>query len=439
MENFSVTLSGLKRGIDEEQNIINSLAGLESDIRAVQNGLGFQIKGQADITNVLQRLATDIGNQTADMRNMKSALANVSSEYAKTESNICGFADGNSISEKDIWEAITKIGEGLAFSALYPPMGAMGFLYDILGNEKNDAKSKWGNFSHKLWDDLDDKKKDNLGKEHYEWENGHWVKKEASDHSDSSKKEKTAAQRRKEILENITIWEGSLSTKRSLLHFGDDAETDWGNYSYSADFLQAEAKASASVTAGGIEAKVGVAFSAFTAEAAAQLGNDMLGAHGNVEVDIGHAEAEVGVSIGIWDDEGNLDLRAKADASAEVIVAEVSGTVGVDIAGTDIDLKGSLNFGVGAHASVGFEDGKFSLDVGASLGVGGSVSLEIDVSGTLDMIADFTNDIGQAAMDAYNAAADFVSDAANAVGDFVGDVADSIGNVLSSVSKWFRW
>lgn len=59
MENFAVKLSGLSQGIEEEQKIEGQLSALESDIRSVRNGLGFQIKGRADLQNTLERLAGD--------------------------------------------------------------------------------------------------------------------------------------------------------------------------------------------------------------------------------------------------------------------------------------------------------------------------------------------------------------------------------------------
>jgi hypothetical protein len=78
----------------------------------------------------------------------------------------------------------------------------------------------------------------------------------------------------------------------------------------------------------------------------------------------------------------------KVGASAEAIAGEISGKVGAKVLGTDVGVSGSLNYGVGAHANIGFSDGKLSLDVGATLGVGASVKLDIDVSGTVNAVCD---------------------------------------------------
>ena len=69
-------------------------------------------------------------------------------------------------------------------------------------------------------------------------------------------------------------------------------------------------------------------------------------------------------------------------------MGEVSGAAGVKVLGTDVGLKGSVGVGAGIHANAGFQDGKLSVDVGAYVGVGGSVSLEIDVSGTVEAVCD---------------------------------------------------
>lgn len=71
------------------------------------------------------------------------------------------------------------------------------------------------------------------------------------------------------------------------------------------------------------------------------------------------------------------------------MLIEASATAGATIAGTSVNAKGSVKVGIGAHADVGYSDGVLSLDIGASLGIGVGVSLEIDFSGTVDAVADF--------------------------------------------------
>lgn len=54
--------------------------------------------------------------------------------------------------------------------------------------------------------------------------------------------------------------------------------------------------------------------------------------------------------------------------------------------GTDIGVSGAVKVGIGAHAEVGYTDGKFKVDVGAALGVGVDIGFGY-ISGTVDAVA----------------------------------------------------
>lgn len=116
---------------------------------------------------------------------------------------------------------------------------------------------------------------------------------------------------------------------------------------------------------------------------------DNVKVHGSVDITAGEVSAEAEANIG-FDEEGNLNLNA--GASIEAIAAEASADVGVNIAGVDVKGKGSVNIGIGAHADVGLKDGVLKVDVGASLGVGASVSLEVDIGEAVDNAKDMVYD-----------------------------------------------
>lgn len=59
-----------------------------------------------------------------------------------------------------------------------------------------------------------------------------------------------------------------------------------------------------------------------------------------------------------------------------------------NVLGGEVGVKGSVNVGIGAHADVGYRGGVVKVDIGASLGVGASVALEVDVGGMVDTITD---------------------------------------------------
>lgn len=442
MENFAVKLSGLSQGIDEEQKMEGQLSALESDICFVRNGLGFQIKGKANLQNTLKRLADDVNHHASGMKQLRRTLEEIHSDYEKTERRICGYVNDHPITKEDVKEAITTVGEGYAVSALFGPIVGTGWLIkEILKDEDWEIK-------HGMADTYEYKIKkneeDNLGKYKKEFylskeaeERNRLKKAKEANKSEEEKEEDKKRKKKTDFWENITIWSGSIKKEGSLLHFGKDGdvETDWGNYSYSADFMKAEASGSLEITGGGIEAEVGVALSAFTAEAAAQLGDDMLGLHGKVGVEAGKAEAKGSLGLGIWDENGNFNPKFSAKASAEAIVASASATVGVDVAGVKVDAKGSVNFGLGAHADVGIRDGKLSVDLGASLGVGASIKFDVDISGAAEYVGNAAKEVCKAAQDVGNAVGDFVGD----VGKGLDNIGKGFSNGCKTIAGWFKW
>ena len=54
------------------------------------------------------------------------------------------------------------------------------------------------------------------------------------------------------------------------------------------------------------------------------------------------------------------------------------------------------------QAHVGLHDGKLSVDIGASLGVGASIKLEVDVSGAIDAMADTADAIWSGVTNLFN-------------------------------------
>ncbi len=138
--------------------------------------------------------------------------------------------------------------------------------------------------------------------------------------------------------------------------------------------------------ASGVDAHVGGSASLLEANAQGRLGlgenHDLLGVNGSGEVSVGKVGAEAGGSVGFFDGE----FQGYVGASAEAKAAEAKGSIGVTVAGTDFKVNGGVNIGVGAHANVGFKEGKFKVDVGASIGLGVNIGFEVDVSGTVNYI-----------------------------------------------------
>jgi len=89
--------------------------------------------------------------------------------------------------------------------------------------------------------------------------------------------------------------------------------------------------------------------------------------------------------------------------SAEAIAAEASGSLDLNVLGGEVGVKGSINFGVGAHAEIGYRDGVFKFDVGASLGLGVSIGFEADIGGAVNTVVDAAESALSGLADAWNA------------------------------------
>lgn len=197
-----------------------------------------------------------------------------------------------------------------------------------------------------------------------------------------------------------TIISGELEgiLEGSLLHFAASGKSDWGEGSIDAKVGTAELHGKLSgglyvfdkdgnkVLAPSIDAEVGASVSLLAITAAGKVGNDMLGGYADAEIAAGKYEAKGTASVSIFNEKGQLDLQAKAKASAEAVAFEAKGSAGVTVLGTDIGVSGSVKVGVGVHAEVGIVDGVVKVDVGASLGIGFSVGFEVDIGGAVDAV-----------------------------------------------------
>ena len=127
----------------------------------------------------------------------------------------------------------------------------------------------------------------------------------------------------------------------------------------------------------GVHAEVGASGSVLEANGSAKLGNDDFDVHAKGDVKVLAASAEGGVTAA-WTDKGP---QIYAGGSAEAVAAEAGGSVGVKVLGADVGVKGSVKVGVGVSGKAGLKDGHFVCEFSASLGVGGSIGIDIDVAG----------------------------------------------------------
>lgn len=246
-------------------------------------------------------------------------------------------------------------------------------LLDALGKDKLDIEDK---LKDKGWREEDEK---NI---YYD------------DGDENSKKDKELYETKATIAELKEEASAKVALVDETWKIGESGEV-------SAEVLSAEAHAS--IAAGfyvigddnvkrfspGVNAEIGASVTALEVSWDQQwAGNEMLGFGTEVTATAGKAEAKADATIQIFNESGKLDAQFGLGASAEAIAGEIEGTASVNVLGGEVGVTGGVNFGIGAHADVGFRDGVLRCDVGASLGVGVSLDVEVDVGGMVDTVVD---------------------------------------------------
>lgn len=203
------------------------------------------------------------------------------------------------------------------------------------------------------------------------------------------KKQMTLAELKKSLSASVSLYDGTFTN--DFLGGG------------SVNVVVGNAEAHANISAGlyvvgadgekkfspGVNAEVGASVTALDIDWEQQwLGDEMLGVNSEVEVKVGDVGAKADIGAQLYGEDGKLKPQFGASAKAEATAAELEGSVGVNVLGGEVGVSGSVSVGIGAHADVGYKDGKFKFDVGASLGVGVSVGMEVDVGGMVDTVCD---------------------------------------------------
>lgn len=224
----------------------------------------------------------------------------------------------------------------------------------------------------------------------------------------------------------------------SVIHEKIEGKSKYASGSMEAKIITGEASASASaglytyvkdkdgktkrIFSPGVSAEVGASVAAFEICGESRIGlgedNNMLGIYGDFDAKAASAEAKAKVAL-------NRN-EIYACASAEADLAKISGTAGVSVLGTDIGVTASAKIGVGAHANIGYTDGKLKVDIGAAVGVGFDLGFEVNVKGTVDMIVDNASAI-------YNTAADVGGKFVNTVCGTVESVYDGAKQLWNSI------
>lgn len=407
MSQFKVKAEKLREIAELEKTYTSELNNYISSVNQVYGSLTFQVSASSNIRNRLKKVSNTISQESITMKKLQQGLSTIADCYEKTENKICNASKDGEISFKEYTESfVDEITGGGAswFRSHIPVIGPAVCVLDFLISSEKEANfssadptsfnKSLSDATEGLGDNIKDKfhipEKKEKNKQGY-WENGQYH--EVNQDSETEKQQfedrklnKAATFIQAEAKKEASLWSadgeikgkyGELSGEVKLANGEIHANAYAGLYSTGPD---GEKKFTP-----GVGGEIGGSVTAFSAEGKALLGNDDLGVYTKGEINALKAEAKLGGDFGLFKD-GKFNPQAGIGASAEAILIEGTAAVGAQVLGTDVSGNVGVNVGVGAHAEIGLQDGKISFDVGASLGIGVSVELEIDFSGTMDKV-----------------------------------------------------
>ncbi len=358
MKPIRVDTDALNARAQELERLQASLETVSDTIGSISSALSWRIPGGLAIRGTLALKKAQLSKQSAKAGALASGLRSVSRLYSQTElRNVEGKSIGGAITgaagvAAELAEALFGEDEGGGLSGgSWKDKKAFNDGLDTKKQTKYDGyqKNEDVDFYKKKGTILDQK----LAEAKAE---ATWIEQEASGKSKYA--------------------QGTAGYKVATAEAHADASA--GFYVYEKD----ENGKTKRIFSPGVSAGAGASVALLSGAAEGRIGlgknNDMLGVYGKGEVEAISAEAKAEVGI------NRNEVHAELSAEANLVKAE--GSAGATVLGTDIGVTGAVKVGVGAHAEVGYTDGKFKVDIGAAVGVGVDIGFEIDVSGTVQAV-----------------------------------------------------
>lgn len=385
MAQFSVKTKNARIQTAEEERLAKELGQIADEVSSIGNNLGFRVASKANIRARINHAAGRIEAHKGSMSGMKSALGDILDAYDKAERQIVDNAQVKNAGLSDAQGTHFDFGN-LEESIIKNLIGPL--LTDIDGGEYKEYILKrlediqdfaakiyngdpsvissllmmpslilndidaFQNFVDNLKDGIQDKIKDVTS-------------------FDFDKKVQGALYDKQ-----ITAEHGSLGV--SISAYDAYASAEGGLFTEDEDGNL--------VFNPNIDAKMGASYTLLTAAGDIAVGNEMMGAHANGNITVGHVAGEASLHASLMDEDGAFNPSANVHAGMEAVLVEAEAQAGVTVLGTDVNVSGSAYVGLGAHADFDIGDGKIKCDIGAALGVGFSIGFEIDYGGTVDAI-----------------------------------------------------
>lgn len=190
---------------------------------------------------------------------------------------------------------------------------------------------------------------------------------------------------RKNASAYAALYHETIDTGGGAVRVSAGAVSAWGSVSAGLYMIGADGEQKFSP---GVRAEAGASVTALDVEWDQHwFGDDNFGLDTSVDLTIGEASASGIVTAQLFNADGKPDVQIYAEAKAEAILAEARGSVGLSILGGGVTVSGGVRAGVGAHFTAGLKDGVVQCDIGASLGIGFSLSFEVDLGSMVKTLA----------------------------------------------------
>ena len=395
MAQFSVKKNKVDSVISEEGKLANELSSLEREIRDIGNSLGFQVAAKANIRNRLSSAANSISAHCTDMNNMRSALQDTINAYERTEGTILGNLNVSSVQTQNTL-GVGYEGSGYGESTYDKFMDYLnGIIDEIDDGEYRDYIQKRlkdiADFLASLRDgSLDFSPEDLLFGLPAMLQGDIDAFDTFIDNLKDSIVDKAGFEAEAKV--SGALFEGQISCENGSLGVSIGA---YDAYASAEGGLLSKDKDGNIIFDPHIDAKVGASFTALEAAGAYAVGDEWMGAGVSGNVTVGKVSGEASASAGLRGEDGSFNPHAKVEASAEAILVDARAQAGVTVLGTEAEIEASVNVGIGAHANVEIGDGKIACDIGASLGIGASISFTIDYGGTVDAVKKATKGMAE--------------------------------------------
>lgn len=346
MSDFSVDTGLVKKQEGDFSSIMNDLGRYSSDVERIASQLSITGGGASEIKRSLQVVSGNLDKEKAITKSLKECLVNSMGAYIAAENLIKGTSTGKS---EVSWNAGGQNSDG------------------------GQSGSGGGSFGE---DEQDDVYAVAKGGKSHTTENG--VTFSANGYAVGGTAEAGV---------NGLAFEAEA--KGSILHGEAGIEGEYGKLAGEASVLGGGGSFMIGFSgldhsiedgeAGGTIAGISAEAEAYAAqgEVEGRLGTEKNNLHVGADGTLCGAEAEA--KAGLMYDETGYGIGAEAGAEAYVAKGEVKG--GFEIAG--IKITGSLGgkaLSAGAHAGGKITMGSIGFDLGASLGIGADVGLELDWS-----------------------------------------------------------